>query len=230
MIRVSGQSKSRPVKAAGCGAEKSKIAPRLWREARVQVKMLKNWGSGTTFWSSDVEKLHTTVARSTCPSQNAKNWRSGTTFWSSDVEKLHTTAARSACPSQNAKKLTDCWSGTTFWSSDVEKLHAVVARSTCPSQNAKKTEGLGPLFEVQMSKNCTPLWPEAHVQVKMLKNWGSGTTFWSSDVEKLHAVVARSTVQVKTLKNWGSGTTFWSSDVEELPRRCGEKHAPKSKC
>ena len=29
---------------------------------------------------------------------------------------------------------------------------------------------LGPLFEVAMWKNCTPLWREAHFKVKMLKN------------------------------------------------------------
>ena len=38
-----------------------------------------------------------------------------------------------------------------------EKLHAAVARSTFSSENVKKTEGLRPLFEVEMSKNCPPL-------------------------------------------------------------------------
>ena len=50
-----------------------------------------------------------------------------------------------------------------------EKLHAVVARSTFPSQNGQNTRGRGPLLEVEMSKNCTPLWREAHFQVKMYK-------------------------------------------------------------
>ena len=40
--------------------------------------------------------------------------------------------------------------------------------------------------------NCTPLWREAHFQVKMLKALGVRTTFGGSDVEKVHAVVARS--------------------------------------
>ena len=51
-----------------------------------------------------------------------------------------------------------------------QKLHAAVARSTFSSQNVKKTEGFGALFEVEMLKNWTPLWREAHFQVKMLKN------------------------------------------------------------
>ena len=47
-----------------------------------------------------------------------------------------------------------------------EKLHAVVARNTFPSQNVQNTRG-GPLWEVEMSKKCTPLWREAHFEVKM---------------------------------------------------------------
>ena len=39
----------------------------------------------------------------------------------------------------------------------------------------KRTEGFGALFEVEMFKNCTPLWREAHFEVKMLKKLrGSG--------------------------------------------------------
>ena len=45
-----------------------------------------------------------------------------------------------------------------------EKLHAVVARSRFPKS---KHTIVGPLLEVEMSKKCTPLWREAHLQVKM---------------------------------------------------------------
>ena len=89
---------------------------------------------------------------------------------------------------------------TTFWSWDVEKWHAAVARSTFWSENAKKTQGFGPLFEVEMFKNCTPLWREAHFQVNMYKTLHSRTTFWSCDVEKLHAAVARSTFPSQNVK------------------------------
>ena len=59
-----------------------------------------------------------------------------------------------------------------------EKVHAVVARSTFPSQNVQNTN-VGPLLEVEMSKKCTPLWREAHFQVKMYKAHHSRTTFGS---------------------------------------------------
>ena len=52
---------------------------------------------------------------------------------------------------------------------------------------------VGPLLEVAMSKKCTPLWREAHLEVKMYKIHHGRTTFGSCDVEKVHAVVARST-------------------------------------
>ena len=42
-------------------------------------------------------------------------------------------------------------------------------------------------------KNCTALWHEAHFQVKMYKAPQLRTTFGSWDVEKVHAVVVRST-------------------------------------
>ena len=40
----------------------------------------------------------------------------------------------------------------------------------------------GPLLEVEMSKKCTPLWREAHVEVKSAKNWRVRSTFGRSDV------------------------------------------------
>ena len=96
-----------------------------------------------------------------------------------------------------------------------------------------------------MSKKCTPLWREAHFQVKMYKTHQLRTTFGSWDVEKVHAVVARSTFrsqnvqntrgsdhfqmskkctrlwceahfEVKMLKTPGVRTTFGGSDVASL--------------
>ena len=75
---------------------------------------------------------------------------------------------------------------------------------------------LGPLLEVQISKKCTPLWREAHLEVKMLKTLGVGTTFGSSDLEKVHAVVARSTFGSQNVKNTRVRTTFGSSDLENV--------------
>ena len=60
-----------------------------------------------------------------------------------------------------------------------------------------------------MSKKCTPLWREAHFEVKMLKTLGIRTTFGGSDVEKVHAVVARSTFRSQNVKNTRGSDHFW---------------------
>ena len=81
-----------------------------------------------------------------------------------------------------------------------------MARSTFSSQNVKKTI-LGPLLEVAMSTKCIPLWREAHFQVKMLKTPGFGPE--GSDVEKVHAVVVRSTFRSQYVKNTRGSDHFW---------------------
>ena len=81
-----------------------------------------------------------------------------------------------------------------------------------------------------MSKKCTPLWREAHFQVKMLKTLGVRTTFGSWDVEKVHAVVARSTFPSQNVKNTRGSDHFWKLRCRKSARRCGAKHISKSKC
>ena len=68
-------------------------------------------------------------------------------------------------------------------------------------------------------KSCTPLWREEHFEVKMYKTHHCRTTFGSCDVEKVHAVVARSTF--KMFKTLGVRTTFGGSDVVSHGRRKG---------
>ena len=90
-----------------------------------------------------------------------------------------------------------------------------------------KTGGLGPLLEVEMSKKCTPLWREAYFQVKMYKTHHSRTTFGSSDVEKVHAVVARSTFRSQHVQNTTCSRHFWKLRCRKSARRCGAKHISK---
>ena len=133
-----------------------------------------------------------------------KKNHSRTTFGSCDVEKVHAVVARSTCPSQNAQNTPG---SDHFW-----KLRCRKSARRCGAKHISKSKCtkhtiLGPLLEVEMSKKCTPLWREAHFQVKMYKAHHSRTTFGSWDVEKVHAVVARSTFpSQKCKKNWG----FWA--------------------
>ena len=78
-------------------------------------------------------------------------------------------------------------------------------------------------------KNSTPLWREAHFQVKSVKNCRSRTTFWSSDVEKVHADVARSTFPSQNEQNTPGSDHFLKFRCWKSARRCGAKHTSKSK-
>ena len=51
---------------------------------------------------------------------------------------------------------------------------------------------VGAILEVEMFKKCARLWREAHLEVNMYKAHHGRSTFGSCDVEKVHAVVARS--------------------------------------
>ena len=79
-------------------------------------------------------------------------------------------------------------------------------------------------------KKCTPLWREVHFQVKMHKTHHARTTFGNWDVEKVHAVVARSTFASEKAKNTSRSEHFWKLRCRKSARHCGAKHISKSKC
>ena len=112
-----------------------------------------------------------------------------------------------------------------------EKLHAVVAWRTCPSHNVQSTSKhtmLGPLLEVDMWKNCTPLRHEAHFEVKIYKTHHVRTTFGSWNVEKVHAVVARSAFPSQNVQNTPASEHFWKLRCRKNGRRCGAEHISKT--
>ena len=113
---------------------------------------------------------------------------------------------------------------TTFGSCDVEKVHAVVARSTFPSQNVQNTPWSDHFWKF------TRLWREAHFEVKMYKTHHCRTTFGSCDVEKVHAVVVRSTFPSQNVQSTKCSRHFWKLRCRKSVRRCGAKHISKSKC
>ena len=83
----------------------------------------------------------------------------------------------------------------------MEKLHAAVARSTFPSQNVKNMSGWERFFEVEMLKNCTPLWREAHFQVKMLKTCQVRKPFEVEMLKNCTPLWREAHFEVKMLKN-----------------------------
>ena len=121
-------------------------------------------------------------------------------------EKVHAVVARSTFPSQNGQNTRGA---DHFW-----KLRCRKSARRCGAKHIWKAKctkrtNVGPLLEVPMSKKCTPLWREAHFEVKMYKTHHGRTTFGSSDVEKVHAVVARSTFRSQNVKNTRGSDHFW---------------------
>ena len=160
------------------------------------------------------EKLHAVVARSTFPSQNIQStpgadhllevemskkctplWREAhfevnmykktqrrTTFGSCDVEKVHAVVARSTFGSQNVKSTRG---SDHFWKFRFRKSARRCGAKHIWKSKCTKHLSVRPLLEAQISKKCTPLWREAHFEVKMLKTLGHPTTFGGSDVPSL---------------------------------------------
>ena len=139
-------------------------------------------------------------------------------------EKLHAVVARSTFPSQNVQN-TPC--SDHFW-----KLRCRKSARRCGAKHISKSKCTkhtrsGPLLEVAMSKKCTPLWREAHLQVKMYKTHQVRTTFGSCDVEKVHAVVARSTFPSQNVQNTSASDHLWELRCRKNARRGGAKHISK---
>ena len=160
--------------------------------------MYKTHQCQSNFRSCDVEKVHAVVARSRFPSQNVCSDH----FWKCRCRKsarrcgLKHISKYKCIKHTNlgpllevalSKKCTPFWREahfqvkmykahrvrTTFGSCDVKKVHAVVARNTFPSENVKSTTCSDHLWTSRCQKKCTPLWREAHFQVKSLvKHWG----------------------------------------------------------
>ena len=183
----------------------------LWCEAHFEVKMYKTHHSRTTFGSWDVEKVHAVVARSTFRSENVQNTPAPDHFWKlrwAEMSKKCTPLWREAHFQVKMYKTPQL--RTTFGSCDVEKSARRCGAKHISKSKCTKHQGFGPLLEVAMSKKCTPLWREAHFQVKSVKNWRSRTTFGGSDVEKVSKKCTplwrEAHLEVKSVKNWG----FWA--------------------
>ena len=149
------------------------------------------------------------------------------TFGSWDVEKVHAVVAQSTFRSQNVKNTRG---SDHFW-----KLRCRKSALRCGAKHISKSKctkhtSFGPLLEVEMSKKCTPLWREAHFEVKTYKTLHVRATFGGSDLEKVHAVVAPSTFRSQNVQSTTCSRHFWRFRCRKSARRCGAKHISKSKC
>ena len=110
-----------------------------------------------------------------------------------------------------------------------QKLHAVVARSTFRSQNVQNTPWSDHFWKLRCRKSARRCGAK-HISKSKLTRHHCRTTFGSWDVEKVHAVVARSTFPSQNVQNTTCSRHFWRFRCRKSARRCGAKHISKSKC
>ena len=120
----------------------------LWREADLEINMLKTFQPRSTFGSWAVEKVPAAVVLSTFPSQKAQSTPGPETFgsWSWDAEKCTLLRHEAHFEAKMLKQ------------PSVGLLLEVAFLKKCTP------DGLGPLLDVEMSKKCTLLWREAQSQ------------------------------------------------------------------
>ena len=154
------------------------------------------------------EKLHAVVARSTFPSQNVQSTPLSDHFWKLRCRKSGCRCGakhilKSKCTKhtsfgpllevQMSKKCTPLWGEAHFQVKRYKALKLRCRKSAfrCGAKHISKSKCtkhhmFAPLLEVRMLKKCTPLWREAHFEVKMHKTPHVRATFGGSDVASLH--------------------------------------------
>ena len=110
-----------------------------------------------------------------------------------------------------------------------DKLHAVVARSTFRSQNVQSTLGLNHFWKLRCRKSARRFGAKHISKSKCTKHTRFGPLL-EVDVEKVHAVVARSTFRSQNVKSTTCSDHFWKLRCRKSARRCGAKHISKSTC
>ena len=126
-----------------------------------------------------------------------------TTFGSWE-KKNHAVVARSTFPSQNAQNAPGA---DHFWQLRCRKSARRCGAKHISKSKCTKHTRCRPLLAVEMSKKCTPLWREAHLEVKMLKTLGVRTTFGGSDVVS-RGRRTRLWILSKVSKTWGFCSIF----------------------
>ena len=149
--------------------EMSKKCTLLWREAHFEVKMHKAHSSDH-FW-----KLRCRKSARRCGAKHI-----------SKSKVLKTDGLGALLGVEMLKKCTLLWreahfevkmhkahSSDHFWKLRCRKSARRCGAKHISKSKVLKTDGLGALLGVEMLKKCTPLWREAHFQVKMLKTPGA---------------------------------------------------------
>ena len=130
-------------------------------------------------------------------------------------EKVHAVVARSTFPSQNVQNppLSDHFLKLQYRKS----ARRCGAKHMSNSKSTKPTI-VGPLLEFSMSKKCTRLWREVHVQVKLYKTHAFSTTITTT----LHYTPIRYTTTTTTTTTTPS---LHSTTLHSTTLHCTQLHS-----
>ena len=184
----------------------SKKCTPLWRETHFQVKMHKTRQLRSTLEVEMSKSAHHCGAKHISKSKCTKAHHSRTFpdhFWKLRCRKSADRCWREAHFQVKMHKAHH--SRTTFGSWDVEKVHTAAGAKHISKSKCTKHVSFGPLLEVAMSKKCTPLWREAHFQVKMYKARQLRSTLEVEMSKSARHFGAKHISKGKALKTVGSG-------------------------
>ena len=180
MICGSGGSKSRFAKAAGAepaGQMRDEQLHAVVGRSTLQSQNVQSTPLSDHFWKLRRRTIARRcgakhISKSTC----TKHTRFGPLL---EVETSNncTSLWRKAHFEVNMYKTHQVW--TTFGSLRCRKSARHCGAKHISKSKCTKHTMLGPLLEVEMSKKCTPLWREAHFEVKTYKAHHARTTFES---------------------------------------------------
>ena len=120
---------------------------------------------------------------------------------------------------------------TTFGSWDVEKVDAAVAQSTFPMSKSTKHTSFGALWKLRYRKSGRRCGAKHISEVKKHKAHQLRSTFWSWDVEKVHAAVSQSIFpKLKSTKHTSFGALFEVKMSNKCTLSCREAHFKVKMC
>ena len=156
------------------------------------------------------EKLHVIMYK-TCQPQ--------ATFGSWDVAKVHAVVGRSIFGSQNVQ--TTPFSDR-FWKLRCRKSVRRCGAKHIPKSTCTKHTSFEAFLEVEMSKKCTPLWPEAHFEVKSAK-LPVPDHFWTFRCRLVRQVQAHCQKWAKR-EGFVAASTTTTTTLHSTPLHCTTLH------
>ena len=178
----------------------------IWGSGGSKSRLAKAAGAERAGQMRD-EKLHAVVARSTLASQNVQNTPGADHFWQLRCRKsARRCGAKHICKSKCAKH-TRC--GPLLAAEMSKKCMSLWCEAHLEVKMYKTHHVQTTFGSSDVEKSARRCGAKHICKSKCIKHTRCGPLFGSWDVEKVHAVVARSTCQSENVQNTTCSRHFW---------------------